>query len=109
MVMEQDVGKRGAVDHIQMRQDLYQNWSGTRQFLAKVDPGKMNALKQKLKLEFPDDGSQALINFIIDIEGQAEEFDEECNYTTESTINKVIDYFIEDNKFTLRMNNFELE
>jgi len=84
MVMEQDVGgRRGAVDHIQMRQDLNRNWSATRQFLAKIDPAKMNALKLKLNNEFPDEGSQALIEIITDIEGQAEDLDDECNYHTE--------------------------
>ena len=110
MVMEQDVGgRRGAVDHIQMRQDLHRNWSATRQFLAKVDPAKMNVLQLKLNNEFPDGGSQALIEIITDIEGQAEDLDDECNYHTEQTVNKVLDYFIEDNKFTLRMNNLEIE
>ena len=52
-----------------MRQDLNRNWSATRQFLAKVDPAKMNALKLKLNKEFPDEGSQALIEIITDIEG----------------------------------------
>ena len=90
-------GKRGQGDHVQIKQDIITNWHKTRLWLSGIPSPTINASRNKLLETYKPERGAEVVEILLNMEATSEAFDEECNYTDESIIKKLIEDFT-DNK-----------
>lgn len=84
-----------------MKQDIITNWHKTRQWLSEIPSPTIRASKMKLLETYKPERGAEVVEILLNMEKTSEDFDEECNYTDENIIKKLVEEFTNDKEFIL--------